>query len=364
MLIATQVPVPTTEDARLDALRTYAVLDTLPEAAYDDITFLASQICDTPIALVSLIDGERQWFKSRVGLDVTETPRDQAFCAHAIMEPGELMVVSDAQLDERFADNPLVTDAPDIRFYAGAPLATSDGHGLGTLCVIDRVPRMLSDCQLKGLRALSRQVMCILEYRKAVSSLARHALVAEAHEAQLLAYQRELESANAALAEQTVTDALSGLTNRAAFLRALETEMERAVRYGSPLSLLLLDIDHFKAYNDAFGHLEGDAVIRQVAALLAASSRSSDVVARIGGEEFGILLPNTSAPSAAVLAERFRRAVEGATWSRRSITVSVGSCTQRAEAMTRPVFMTRADQALYTSKAAGRNRVTVSQHLP
>ncbi|MDJ0974371.1 MAG: GAF domain-containing protein [Planctomycetota bacterium] len=164
-------PEPLKEAERLAALEAYRVLDTEPERSYDDITACAAQLCDTPIALVSLVDKERQWFKSRVGLDATETPRDFAFCAHAILEVGPL-VVRDATVDPRFADNPLVTQAPDIRFYAGAPLVTPEGHGLGTLCVIDREPRELDAQRLEALSALARLVVDQLEMRKANAALA------------------------------------------------------------------------------------------------------------------------------------------------------------------------------------------------
>ena len=175
-------PLPAREHERLRALDSYNVLDTLPEQSFDDLTRLASFICGAPIALVSLIDEDRQWFKSRVGLEAAQTPRDQAFCAHAIHRP-DLFVVKDALADERFADNPLVTSDPNIRFYAGVPLVTSEGHALGTLCVIDRVPRDLSPEQGEALRALSRQVMSQLEVRRTA---------------------RELERANAALEAEAV----------------------------------------------------------------------------------------------------------------------------------------------------------------
>jgi PAS domain S-box-containing protein len=154
------------EAARLGALADYSVLDSAPEQLFDDITLLASRICKTPIALISFIDGTRQWFKSKVGIDVTEAPREHAFCAHAICEPNDVFVVPDAHLDARFADNPLVTGDPHVRFYAGAPLVTADGHALGTVCVIDREPRELDDEARECLRALSRQVIELLEGRK------------------------------------------------------------------------------------------------------------------------------------------------------------------------------------------------------
>ena len=164
-------PIPENEEQRLEELYSYEILDTMSEQAFDDITALASYICEVPIAVMSLVDRDRQWFKSAVGLDVPETHRDLAFCAHAVWEPSEMLVVKDAATDHRFSNNPLVRIDPPIRFYAGAPLLTSTGNALGTLCVIDRVPRELTQDQLDSLEALSRMVMAQLEVRKTLLRL-------------------------------------------------------------------------------------------------------------------------------------------------------------------------------------------------
>ena len=169
-------PVPANEAERLRTLRSYKILDTKPEERFDELTRLAALICGVPISLISLIDADRQWFKSRFGLDVQETPRAQAFCTHAIMQP-EMFVVPDASQDERFAQNPLVTGDLHIRFYAGAPLAARDGHLLGTLCVIDRVPHTLAPAQTEALEIVGRLVIANIELRSDLQEL-RDALAA------------------------------------------------------------------------------------------------------------------------------------------------------------------------------------------
>ena len=164
-------PTPDNEIKRLEALRRYQLLDTPPEQSFDDFAFLAAYICGTPMAFVSLVDANRQWFKARFGLDASETPRDQAFCAYAILGK-QVMVVEDARVDSRFSNNPLVTSDPNIRFYAGAPLLDGEGFGLGSLCVIDTEPRQLTADQLRALEALARQVVAQFEFRKTSADLA------------------------------------------------------------------------------------------------------------------------------------------------------------------------------------------------
>ena len=223
-----------TEFERLAQLQRYQILDTAPEDVFDDFTILAAQICGTPISLISLLDAERQWFKSRVGLAATQTPRELAFCDHAIRTP-EVMEVPDATLDPRFVDNPLVSGAPDIRFYAGAPLVAPDGSRIGTLCVIDRIPRHLSDDQRTSLARLGRQIIVQLELRLARRDL--EARIAGAERAETL-MRETLARANAAerrtglvnsllsAVRELLTGHLVQNGRRATFARLLELLLE------------------------------------------------------------------------------------------------------------------------------------------
>jgi two-component system, NtrC family, sensor kinase len=162
--MASAIPMPAPDRDRVSALQKYAILDTEPEQAFDDLTLLASFVCKTPIALISLVDEDRQWFKSKVGMDASQTPRDIAFCSVAIQQT-DVMVVPDTLQDERFRNNPLVVSGPRIRFYAGAPLINEEGYALGTLCVVDRSPREFGADQKEALQALGRLVLAQLEFR-------------------------------------------------------------------------------------------------------------------------------------------------------------------------------------------------------
>lgn len=193
-------PLPSAEKKRLKVLWQYDVLDTVPEAVFDDLTELAARICEAPIALISLVDEDRQWFKSKVGLSINETSRDLSFCAHAIRQEG-LFIVPDATRDERFAKNPLVVSDPKIRFYAGAPLITPDGHALGTLCVIDKVPRELRPDQQQALRVLARHVMTQLELRRQSKDVAQAKVAGENVSNELAEARAEIKSLKRQLAD-------------------------------------------------------------------------------------------------------------------------------------------------------------------
>ena len=343
-------PIPQRESERLADLHALDILDTIPEQAYDDLTRIAAGICGTPIGAVSLIDADRQWFKSKLGIDANETSRDTSFCAHALSTPEELFIVPDAHTDARFAGNPSVTGDPHVRFYAGAPLVTQKGTALGALCVIDTKPRTLEPFQREALRGLSRQVVALMELRRTTKQL-RHQL----HERDW--YEAQLKRENAALAEQSRTDALTGLPNR----RSLDASLGRAIdssrETGTPLCVALIDVDHFKTINDLHGHAEGDRVLVGIAQALHAQRGLGGFVARYGGEEFALLLPSTKLDGAELQADYVRLAVENLSVGL-PVTVSIGVA-QLRDGESAVAICARSDAALYRAKHNGRNRVEV-----
>jgi diguanylate cyclase (GGDEF)-like protein len=322
-------PLPPDEAERLACLRSCEVLDSGAEEAFDRIARFAGKLAGTPIAVISLVDADRQWFKARIGLDATETPRDQAFCAHAILRPGEPLIVPDATRDSRFADNPLVTGAPGIRFYAGMPLVSAEGHALGTLCVIDHVPRAIGAEQVEGLTLLADTVSTALELRRAMRRARQLAM----------------------------TDALTGLANRPALLERLDGAVRRLRQAGEAFTLAYLDLDGFKRVNDLHGHPAGDTLLREVAACLAEGLGADGLAARIGGDEFAVLLVGATAEGPA-LAERLRLAIKRRMDARGwPVTASVGLVAFHAAPDDVAEALSAADELMYRAKAAGKNRL-------
>ena len=262
---------------RRSAIARYKILDSGAEVDFDNIAMLAARICGSQSAAISFIDGNRQWFKARCGIDQSETPIEASFCAHAILSQ-EIMVVSDARRDVRFATNPLVLGPPWIRFYAGMPINAIDGTPIATLCVFDSGPRPngLTEVQATTLRVLASQVQSLLELRR--TNLER-----QAHAAAKSALSKELRHA----AEH---DVLTGLPHRGVFHRRLGIAIREANGTNTRAAVILVDVDHFKQINDSLGHDTGDAMLCNFAQKLRSVMRKSDMVARLGGDEFGIVL--------------------------------------------------------------------------
>jgi diguanylate cyclase (GGDEF)-like protein len=349
-------PLPANEPERLAALQRYRILDTAREQEFDDLVTIARTICNTPMGAVTLIDRDRQWFKTLQGLEGEQTPREDSFCAHTILKPQELTVVQDAREDARFSGNPSVLGDPHIRFYAGAPLLSSDGYAMGSLCVFDSVPAELGSPQAEALRALSRQVSRMMEMRLLRLEIDHHQVEHEWYEARLVEYYQQLEQLNLELSEQTRTDPLTGLPNR----RALAAALTEAVERGGDVApaVAIVDIDHFKMVNDIHGHTEGDKVLTELAAVLKSQFAGRGMAARYGGEEFVILMPDTPLQQAELQCQYLRESVSLLPIGL-PISVSIGLAVHRSGEAPGETLR-RADAALYQAKAEGRDRVVVA----
>jgi len=302
--------------ARLAALYALDLIEGRPSERFDRISRIASGALNTPIALITLLDDDEQFFCSAVGTKRTGTSRTDSFCTHAITGAERVMIVADTHDDERFIDNPLVTQSPHIRFYAGVPI-TAAGQRVGTLCVLDVEPRQMSATQLAVLRDLAALV------------------------------EQELHHTNVAL-----TDTLTGLANRRAFEAAAQRFVALGRRRSEDVSFIFADVNGLKRVNDSTGHIDGDGLLRRVAQVLEDCTRRSDIAARLGGDEFAVLLYGSSANQAAAIVDKIQHCIESNNRlepDASPMSVALGVATLRADDDVLSL-VARADAAMYEAK--------------
>lgn len=339
-MITTLYPRPTDDNSRLAALHRY---DALEAPTSDDFTFLtelAAKVCDVPYAFITLVDAERVLVKSFTGMSVDSMPRGQCYCSLAVLGD-DATEICDLSKDARTAAMPLTTEAPYMRMYSSVPLTTSDGYAIGTLCVMNTKPGCLSTGQRDMLRKLARQVMALLELR---------------------ANEKALKSSMDELETLATTDELTGLHNRRSLMNRLKFEVARTRRFRTPLTAVMVDVDHFKQINDEFGHQVGDEVLAAIGRLVRENVRVIDVAGRYGGEELCILLPNTPLEGARKFAETLRSRIEAQVHSAGARTVPVTASLgigsfNHMDIDDAEMLLKQADAALYRAKANGRNRV-------
>ncbi|HEV7305371.1 sensor domain-containing diguanylate cyclase [Ensifer sp.] len=316
--------VETRELDRLAALGELDVLDTPRDGGLERVVRLIKQVFAIDIGIVSLIDAHRQWYKACSGLAVSEMPRPDTFCRYVIASQ-EPLVVTDATKDARFSTHPAVTGQEHIRFYAGVPLMTRDGHTVGTVCAIDRRPRAFGDNDLAILSELAGVAMDRID-----------------------------------LLRSAATDGLTGALTRRAFHDEADKLVSLAERHQHEVSCIVLDVDHFKRVNDTHGHAAGDEVLKAVAAICQSNLRASDLFGRLGGEEFAVMLPHVDARGALSVAEKLRSAIAAETitgdFGALTVTASFGTSAASPRSRLTHTLLAQADAAMYLAKAAGRNR--------
>ncbi|MDH3317537.1 MAG: sensor domain-containing diguanylate cyclase [Gammaproteobacteria bacterium] len=325
-------PLPENESERLRVLESYGIMGTQAEPVFEHLIKLAAEICNTPMAMISLIDRNRQWFYARYGVDVEETDRVHALCAHSILEPG-LTEVRDAREDNRFADSPLVTQFPHIRFYAAQPIKSAEGFCIGTVCVAGNVPSGLFDFQRASLKLLAEVVSQLFESRKGMLESKRR------------------------LTHLATHDSLTMLPNRALGLDRLKRAISRAHRYHTKAALLFIDLDKFKQVNDDYGHVGGDELLVEVAKRLLAGTRETDSVARWGGDEFLVVLSDIEDVEKAESKRRSLKARLDESYKVRGETVyisaSIGLALYPAHGEDEGALLTHADTEMYQAKHRG-----------
>ena len=361
----------TAETLRLAKLEDYCILDTLPTATYDEIAELAAHICQTPAALVTLVDTNRLWVKARVGSNLSEMPRCSAFCNQTIQQT-DTLVVEDAQQHPYFCNSPLVTGPPYVRFYAGHPLVTPDGYALGTLCVLDYHPRQITEQQANALKVLSHQVIAQMELSRQTQQLQRvndsleqritertNSLSASLH--RLLKVQSALLKREATSRHNALHDPLTSLPNRSYFLQRLEQSVQLTQRDSNhQYAVLFIDLDSFKPVNDTLGHEVGDQLLIHVANRIKRLLRKSDLVARLGGDEFAVLLDDIVGRNEAI------KAVRRIQWNleqpfavadrQLSISASIGIALSQLGYQQAESVLRDADTAMYQAKRQAKER--------
>jgi diguanylate cyclase (GGDEF)-like protein len=316
---------PENEDVRLAALRSLDILDTEPEERFDRLTRIAKRLFKVPIALLSFVDINRQWFKSSQGMELTEMLRNISFCGHTILGD-DILIIPDTLLDDRFYDNPLVINEPRIRFYAGVPLVISNNIRVGTLCLIDREPRILSAEDQELLRDLGQM---------AVQDLT--------------------------LVQLATIDELTQISNRRGFSALALHALNLCKRLNKPASLFFFDLDFFKEINDRFGHAEGDIALINFSKMLKEAFRESDVVGRLGGDEFAALLTNANHSETNLILRRLEQLLENCNNQHKShgydIAYSVGAVAfDPSQHQSIQDLLADGDRLMYEQKRSKRTR--------